>query len=85
MLPLSTAERQKVNSRAADEIFAEHDTQSGYSTRSLVENTVFRYKTVIGRNMRSRGFDGQRVEVQLASKVLNTMTRLGMPDRYKVT
>jgi IS5 family transposase len=55
-------------------------TQSGYSTRSLVENTVFRYKTIIGRNMRSRGFDGQRVEVQLASKVLNTMTRLGMPD-----
>jgi hypothetical protein len=59
-------------------------TQSGYSTRSLVENTVFRYKTIIGRNMRSRGFDGQRVEVQLASKVLNTMTRLGMPDSYRV-
>ncbi len=59
-------------------------TQSGCSTRSLVENTVFRYKTIIGRSMRSRTFDGQRVEVQLASKILNTMTRLGMPDSYRV-
>ena len=43
---------------------------SGYSQRSMAENTVFRYKTIIGRSMRSRTFDGQRVEVQLASKVL---------------
>jgi hypothetical protein len=28
--------------------------------------------------------DGQRLEVQLASKILNTMTRLGMPDSYRV-
>ncbi len=59
-------------------------TRSGYSKRSLVENTVFQYKTIIGRSMRSRTFDGQRVEVQLASKILNTMTLLGMPDSYKV-
>ena len=58
--------------------------RSAYSKRSMVENTVFRYKTIIGRSMRSRTFDGQRVEVQLASKVLNTMTRLGMPDSYRV-
>jgi Transposase DDE domain len=53
-------------------------------TRSLVENAVFRYKTIIGRSMRSRSFDGQRVEVQLASKILNTMTLLGMPESYEV-
>jgi hypothetical protein len=34
--------------------------------------------------MRSRAFDGQRVEVQLGSKILNTMTQLGMPDSYRV-
>lgn len=62
----------------------EWHTFSGYSKRSMAENTVFRYKTIIGRNMRSRTFDGQRVEVQLASKVLNTMTCLGMPDSYRV-
>ena len=59
-------------------------TYSGYSKRSMVENTMYRYKTIIGRSMRSRSFDGQRVEVQLACKILNTMTRLGMPDSYRV-
>jgi len=62
----------------------EWHTRSGYSTRSLVENTMYRYKTIIGRRMRSRTMDGQRVEVQLASKILNTMTLLGIPDSYRV-
>jgi hypothetical protein len=39
---------------------------------------------IIGRCMRSRTFDGQLVEVHLASKILNTMTLLGMPDSYRV-
>ncbi len=59
-------------------------TASGYSKRSMVENAIYRYKTIIGRSMRSRTFVGQRVEVQLACKILNMMTRLGMPDSYRV-
>jgi hypothetical protein len=59
-------------------------THSGYSKRSMVENTVFRYKTIIDRSMRSRTFDGQRVEAQMASKILNTMTLLGTPGSYGV-
>ena len=62
----------------------EWHTHSGYSRRSMVENTVFRYKTIIGRSMRSRTIAGQRNETQLASKILNRMTRLGMPDSYRV-
>ena len=62
----------------------EWQKRSGYSKRSMVENTMYRYKTIIGRRMRSRTFAGQRVEVQLASKILNTMTWLGMPDSYRV-
>ena len=58
--------------------------RSGYSKRSMVENAIYRYKTIIGRGMRSRTLAGQRVEVQLACRVLNTMTRLGMPDSYRV-
>ncbi len=57
---------------------------SGYSKRSMVENTMYRYKTIIGRSMRRRTFDGQRVEVQLASNILNTMTQLGIPESYRV-
>jgi hypothetical protein len=57
---------------------------SGYSRRSLVENAVFRYKTVFGPSMRSRSLVGQRIEVSLACKILNTMTGLGMPDSVRV-
>jgi hypothetical protein len=39
---------------------------SGFSRRSLVENAVFRYKTVFGPAMRSRSLVGQLVEVGLA-------------------
>ncbi len=47
--------------------------RSGYSKRSMVENAIYRYTTIIGRGMRSRTLAGQRVEVQLACRVLNTM------------
>jgi hypothetical protein len=60
-------------------------TSSGYSRRSLVENAVFRYKSILGQRMRSRSLPSQRVEVSLASKILNTMTSLGMPNSYRVT
>jgi len=62
----------------------EWHTRSGYSMRSMVENAVYRYKTIIGRGMRSRTLEGQRLEVQLACRILNTMTSLGMPDSFRV-
>ena len=58
--------------------------RSGYCKRSMVENAIYRYKTLIGRGMRSRTLAGQRVEAQLACKILNTITCLGMPDSYRV-
>ena len=50
----------------------------------MVETAIYRYKTIIGRRMSTRTLVGQRVEAQLACRVLNTMTRLGMPDSYRV-
>jgi hypothetical protein len=58
--------------------------KSGYSKRSMVENTVFRYKTIIGREMRSRTLAGQRVEARLGCRILNIMTSLGMPESCRV-
>ena len=58
--------------------------RSGYSKRSMVENAIYRYKTIIGGSMRSCTLAGQGVEVQLACRVLNAMTHLGMPDSYRV-
>ena len=50
----------------------------------MVENAIYRYKTIFGRRMTSRTMACQQVEVQLAGRILNTMTRLGMPDSYRV-
>ena len=58
--------------------------RSGYSKRAMVENAVFRYKAIIGRGLRSRTLEGQRIEVLLACRILNKMTRLGMPNSYRV-
>ena len=59
-------------------------TKSGYSRRSMVENVVYRYKTIIGPAMRSRTLQGQRVEARIGCRILNTMTALGMPESYRV-
>jgi hypothetical protein len=58
--------------------------RSGFNKRSMIENAIYRYKTIIGRCMSSRTLEGQHVEVQLACRVLNTMICLGMPDSYRV-
>jgi hypothetical protein len=58
---------------------------SGYSRRSLVENAVFRYESVLGQEMRSRSLGSQRVEVGPARTILNTMTSLRRPDSFRVT
>ncbi len=55
-------------------------SESGYSKRSKVETTFYRYKTILGSAMRSRGLASQRVEARMGCKILNTMTALGMPD-----
>ena len=59
-------------------------TRSGYSRRSIVENTAYRYKTIIGAAMRSRTLQGQRVEARVGCRILNTMAGLGMPESHRV-
>jgi Transposase DDE domain len=53
---------------------------SGYHRRSLVETGMFRFKTVFGDHIRSRKMSHQQAEVAIKVRVLNKMTRLGMPD-----
>lgn len=52
----------------------------GYHRRSLAETTMYRIKQVTGGNMRSREWEGQRVEGYIKCLVINKMTTLGMPD-----
>ena len=55
---------------------------SGCTKRSMVENAVYRYKAIIGSEMRARTLARQRVEHRIGCEILNKMTALGMPDTY---
>lgn len=54
-----------------------------YHKRSIAETTMFRYKTIIGNKLTSRTFDRQKIETIIACKILNTMTKIGMPKSSK--
>ena len=47
---------------------------SGYHRQSRVENTFFRYKSIIGDGLRARSSAGQGSEVVLGCEILNRMT-----------
>ena len=55
---------------------------SGYTKRSMVENAVYRYKAIIGPEMRARTLARQRVEHRIGCEILNKMAALGMLDTY---
>jgi hypothetical protein len=57
---------------------------SGYHIRSGVENTFFRWKTILGDRLRSRVEARQHTEVRIMASALNRMFSLGMPDSYAV-
>ena len=57
---------------------------AGYHRQARVENTFFRYKSIVGEALRARTPKGQRVEARLACNVLNRMTELGRPGSYSI-
>jgi len=52
---------------------------NNYRHRLLVENAIYRYKTIIGRKLHSRNFDNQQTEAKIGCNILNKMVRIGMP------
>jgi IS5 family transposase len=54
-------------------------TETGYHRQGKVENTFFRYKSMIGDRLHSRGPDTQRTEVTLGCNILNRMFEHGRP------
>ena len=55
-----------------------------YGRRSLGEVAMMRYKTVIGRRLHARTMPTQKAEAAAGCKVLNIMTRLGMPVSRRI-
>jgi hypothetical protein len=58
--------------------------ESGYHQRSLAETAMFRFKTIFDDQLSTRSLEAQTVQVRIRCKALNRMTRLGMPQSYKV-
>ena len=56
----------------------------GYHRRSLAETGMYRFKTLFGRDLKSRKLQGQQSEVYIKCKALNKMTNLGMPQSERV-
>ena len=57
---------------------------SGYHRQGRVENTFFRYKSLIGDGLRARSPAGQGSEAVLGCEILNRMTALGRPVSYRI-
>ena len=57
---------------------------SGYNKRNLVENTMYRLKTIFGGKLKARNKKNQKTELTIKCSLLNKMNSLGMPDAYKV-
>jgi len=57
---------------------------TGYHRRSLAETAVYRFKTIFGNTLSTRTLSRQVTAVRIKSAALNRMTRLGMPDSYRV-
>ncbi len=56
----------------------------GYGRRSHAETAMFRFKAIIGSNLRARTLPAQKTEAKVACSVLNRMTRLGMPISQRI-
>jgi hypothetical protein len=50
----------------------------------MASTTFYRYKVLIGRNLRARTLSVQKAEARIAWKVINRTTSLGMPTSRKV-
>jgi transposase len=55
-----------------------------YGRRSLGEVAMMRYKTLIGRCLHARTLPTQKTEAAAGCKVINIMTRLGMPVSRRI-
>jgi hypothetical protein len=56
--------------------------ESGYHQQARVENTFFRYKSIIGDRLRSRHPMSQKAEALIACNILNRVAELGRPQSF---
>jgi hypothetical protein len=85
-VPNESTTTQRDRHIAAIEAHGRMDWQrrSGYNRRSLVETAMYRYNTVVGRQLRAGTLPSQRVEAKIGCNMLKRMTTLGMPATVRI-
>ena len=58
--------------------------ESGYHRRSLAENAIYRYKSILGERLLSRKLENQRSESLVRCHMLNQITMKGMPISVEI-
>jgi hypothetical protein len=58
--------------------------RSGYHRQGTVENSFFRYKTVLGGRLHARGLSAQKAEVAIGCNILNRMLECGRPKSVAI-
>ena len=58
--------------------------ESGYHQQARVENTFFRYKSIIGDRLRARHPKSQEAEALIVCNILNRMTELDRPESFAI-
>ncbi len=58
--------------------------ESGYHLQARVENTFFRYKSIVGDRLRARHPKSQEAEAVIACNILNRMAEIGQPESFAI-
>ena len=58
--------------------------ESGYPRQARVENTFFRYKSIMGDRLRARHPKSQKAEAVIACNILNRMLEIGRPESFAI-
>jgi transposase len=58
--------------------------ESGYPRQARVENTFFRYKSIMGDRLRARHPKSQKAEAVIACNILNQMLEIGRPESFAI-
>jgi hypothetical protein len=58
--------------------------RSGYHRRSLLENTMYRFKTLTGNRLWSRRIRSQATEMAIRVGVVNRMAALARPQSIRI-
>jgi IS5 family transposase len=76
-------QRDRATADIAQKGQAQWKRHSGYHRRSLIETTMFRYKTIVGDHLRARTLTHQQSEVRVGCKILNLMLQVAKPQSKK--